>query len=109
MWEQAMITYVYAVPFADLRRLAGSKDRHALGEILAENGDLIRLADDRLGKGATFTCADALAELIDGGGFTERAPRYLYRCALEAACSHLGEFQAEFDPGQREEMDGHLA
>lgn len=104
-----MITYVYAVPFAGLRRLAGSKDRGALRAILAENGDLIRLADDHLGKGATFRCADALAELVDGSGPSDAAPRYLYRCALEAACSHLGEFQGEFDPSGRDDVDAGLA
>src|SRR4051794_21997299 len=104
-----MITYVCAVPFAGLRRLAGSKDREALRAIVAEDGDLIRLADDHLGEGATFRCADALAGLIDGGGLSDGAPRYLYRCALEAICSHLGELQGELDPGGRDEVDARLA
>src|SRR3954466_1673079 len=89
-----MITDVYTVSFADLKRTVGSKDQKVLAAILDECGDMLRDADGYLDKGAAVTCADALADLINGVDFGASSPPYLYRyrCALEAVWAYLGEY-----------------
>jgi len=91
-------TDVYLVPFDGLKQLAGSKDRHALATIREEQAGILADADGLLAADATATCADALAELIDGKDFGAGAsPRNLfrYRFALEAIWAHLGQYAGE--------------
>ena len=106
-----MTTDVYAVPFAELKRAVGSKDGRLLEAIRAEHGDMLRDADGYLDKGATVTCADALAELIHGADFSNQPPpyRYRYRCALEAICAYLGEYAGQLEVESSGEVDAALA
>jgi hypothetical protein len=106
-----MITDVYTVSFADLKRLVGSKDRQALAAILDECGVMLRDADGYLDKGATVTCADALADLIEGADFRDHPPRHLYRyrCALEAIWAYVGEYLGQLEVEDPEEADKVLA
>lgn len=106
-----MITDVYMVPFADLKRAAGSKDPRLLEAIREECGTILRNADGYLDRGATVTCADALADLIEGADFREYPPRHLYRyrCALEAIWAYLGEYVGQLEVDATEELDEALA
>src|SRR4051794_41749851 len=106
-----MITDIYTVSFADLKRAVGSKDQKVLAAILEACGDMLRDADGYLDKGATVTCADALADLIEGADFRNHPPpyRYRYRCALEAIWAYLGEYLGQLEGEDCEELDEALA
>ena len=106
-----MITDVYMVPFAELKRSVASQDRQLLTAIKDACGDMLRDADGYLEKGAAVTCADALADLIEGADFRNDPPRYLYRyrCALEAIWAYLGEYLGQLETDDGEEADETLA
>jgi hypothetical protein len=109
--SNTMITDVYVVPFADLKRAVGSKDRQLLKAIQDESGFILNEADGYLDKGANVTCADALADLIDGTDFGKHPPKYLfrYRCALEAIWAYLGDYVGEMECDGCTTLDKTLA
>jgi hypothetical protein len=89
---------VYAVSLDELRRVAGSRDEGLISAIVVEQAswlaeiDAIRDVDEEE-AGETLTCAQALAQIINGEIRAEVPwyQRHLYGYALEALCGHLGE------------------
>src|SRR5690242_17166709 len=80
---------LYAVSVERLKQVIGSRDQGLIDAIVAEHADFLSSVDDIDGE-AEMTCADAVAELINGTP-SKDGPGYLYGCALEAICSQLGE------------------
>ena len=80
---------VYAVTLERLKQVVGSRDQAAIDAIVKGHEDFLSSIDD-IDEEAELTCADAVAELINGD-LSEDAPGYLYGYAVEAICSHVGE------------------
>jgi hypothetical protein len=80
---------VYAVPLERLTQVVGSRDQGLIDAIVEGREDFLSSIDD-IDDEAEMTCADAVAELINGEA-SEDAPGYLYGYALEAICSHVGD------------------
>ena len=80
---------VYAVPLERLRQVVGSRDQTVIDAIVEGHEDFLSSIDD-IDDDAELSCADAVAELINGE-LSEDAPGYLYGYAVEAICSHVGE------------------
>ena len=80
---------VYAVPLERLSRVIGSRDQGLIDAIAESHEDFLSSIDD-IDDEAETTCADAVADLINGET-SDDAPGYLYGYALEAICSHVGE------------------
>jgi hypothetical protein len=80
---------VYAVSVERLKGVIGSRDEGLIEAIVEGQEGFLESIDD-IDDEAETTCAEAVAELINGE-VSEDAPGYLYGYALEAICSHLGE------------------
>ncbi len=99
-------TDAYIVPFAELKRAAGSGDQTLLRAISRECAGLLAEADDNREEDETLTCADALADLINGADLDEvEDSAYLYGLALEAMCAYFGEFVGDVYGRWNEELD----
>lgn len=79
---------VYAVSVQRLEQILGSRDRALIDAIVARTADFLASIDE-IDDEAELTCADAVADLINGET-SEDAPGYLYGYALEAICAHVG-------------------
>lgn len=80
---------VYLVDIERLKQAIGSGDQSLIDAIVKETRGFLSTIDD-IDDEAELTCADAVAELINGQ-ISEDVPGYLYGYALEAICAHLGE------------------
>jgi hypothetical protein len=97
---------VYAVSLEQLKQVVGSHDQAIIDAIVEGHEDFLSTIDD-IDVDAKLTCADAVAELINGE-LSEDAPGYLYGYAVEAICrracpKHLraGGFRRASHLGQR--------
>ena len=79
-------TDAYVVPFAELKRVAGSRDRDLLEAIRTECAWMLEEADINRQEGCDLTCAEALARIIEGDDLRDVPHRlgYLYGNALES-------------------------
>src|SRR5947209_10077981 len=104
-------TDAYVVPFAELKRVAGSRDRDLLEAIRTECAWMLEEADINRQEGCDLTCAEALARIIEGDDLRDVPHRlgYLYGNALEALCCFLGEFVGDVEGDWREDLDALFA
>jgi hypothetical protein len=79
----------YAVPLDRLKQVVGSGDQATIDAIVAGHKAFLSSIDD-IDDEATITCADAVADLVNGE-IVENVPGYLYGYGLEAICAHIGE------------------
>jgi len=103
---------VYAVAVDQLRRAFGSRDQKLIAAIVTSHKHFLSTIDD-IDDEAEMSCAQALAELVNGTQPKDGAG-YLYGYALEALCGHLGEELPNICPiagasAWIEEMDRLLA
>ncbi len=80
---------VYAVSLDRLKQVVGSGDQGMIDAIVDARQDFLSTIDD-IDDEAEFTCADAVADLVNGET-TEDVAGYLYGYALEAICAYIGE------------------
>jgi len=102
---------VYAISLERLTQAAGSGDQSLIAAIKTSQGDFLASVDE-INDEAGFTCAEALAELVNGG-ISQRELGYLYGYAVKAICMHLGKELSGAGPfsrisGWTEEVDASL-
>jgi hypothetical protein len=104
-------TAAYMVPFDALKRAVGSRDHNLLKAIKKDRARLLEEADDNRDDDDSRTCAEALADLINGANLDaiEDSEGNIYGLALEAMCAQLGQFVGEIQGDWNDPLDAFFA
>jgi hypothetical protein len=104
-------TAVYLVPFDQLKRSVGSRNRKLLSAVRKGCAELLEEADANRDDDVERTCGEALADLINGADLSDvpEEEGSLYGLALEALCSHLGAFAGSVDGDWNDDLDAFFA
>ena len=104
-------TDAYIVPFDELKRAAGSRDKTLLAGVVDEFGWMLEEADGNREEDEELTCLEAVTAIINGKNLS-RLPRHLrsmYGYALEAICARIGGFVGEIQGEWSDLLDEFFA
>jgi hypothetical protein len=104
-------TDAYIVPFDELRRAVGSKDKTLLAGVVDEFGWMLDEADGNREEDEELSCLEAVTALINGKNLSRlpRRLRSIYGYALEAICARIGGFVGEIHGEWDELLDEFFA